>query len=425
MTLRELLESRDKMVVEMRALADTAEAESRDLNADEDTRFAELKSGIATFDKRISRGQALAEAERSAPAITVSGRGADAFEARAHEFSITKVIAAQLGETVDIGRERELSAEVRRRNPGRKFQGIAVPDEVFHVERRALGDNVMLTSGAAADLYPTQHRPDLFIDRLRSALLVERLGATVLNDLQGDQDIPRQTGSASEQWVSEDTALTDTALSFDDVTLSPTTVGAITSYSRRTLINAAPAIEQIVRNDLAAVIARAIDLAALLGDGTGNQPTGIRYTPGVSFVSGLTPTWTQILGFVSGVEMGDANVGMPAWAMAPDMVQKLRSTLKESGDAGAGYLMMEPGTLAGYPTGTTSALSSDDSPATSTIIFGAFSQLLVGYWSGTDLLINPYESAAYARGRVLVRAMRDCDVGVRHPQSFVYGELTL
>jgi hypothetical protein len=89
-------------------------------------------------------------------------------------------VIAALGEPVDIGRERELSTELRARNPGRKWAGIPVPDEVFRVERRALGDNVMLTSGVAADLYPTQHRPDLFIDRLRSQLVVERLGATVL-----------------------------------------------------------------------------------------------------------------------------------------------------------------------------------------------------------------------------------------------------
>ena len=43
--------------------------------------------------------------------------------------------------------------------------------------------------------------------------------------------------------------------------------------------------------------------------------------------------------------------------------------------------------------------------------------LLVGYWSGLDLLVNPYETTAYQKGRVLVRVMRDVDVAVRHPES--------
>jgi hypothetical protein len=55
-----------------------------------------------------------------------------------------------------------------------------------------------------------------------------------------------------------------------------------------------------------------------------------------------------------------------------------------------------------------------------TVIFGAWSQLLIGYWSGLDILVNPYETTAYARGRVLVRAMRDVDVAVRHAESFAY-----
>ena len=48
----------------------------------------------------------------------------------------------------------------------------------------------------AEPLYPTTHRPDLFIDRLRSALVVGRLGATVLDGLVGNVDIPRQIASS-------------------------------------------------------------------------------------------------------------------------------------------------------------------------------------------------------------------------------------
>ena len=171
---------------------------------------------------------------------------------------MVKAINAALGEDVDAGFEREISAEVRSRS-GRKFQGIAVPDQYFTVEQRTL-----LVGSSAAQLYPETHRGDLFIDRLRASLIVGRFGATVLNDLVGDQDIPRQTASATAQWVAEDGALTETQPTFDDVTLSPKTVGAVTSYSRRTLINAVPAIEEIVRNDLTAVIAEAIDYAGVV-----------------------------------------------------------------------------------------------------------------------------------------------------------------
>ena len=424
MTLRELLERRDAAVSEMRGLANKAEGESRDLTEDEERRFNALKSDIGDFDKRIGRAQTLAEAERAAPAVTVAGRGSDTFEARAHEFSITSVIAAQLGESVDIGRERELSAEVRRRNPGRKFAGIPVPEQVF-LERRVMLTGDATTPGAAWPLYPHQHRPDLFIDRLRSALVVERLGATVLNDLQGDQDIPRQTGSATVHWVAEDQPVDESDLAFDDVTLSPKTVGAITSYSRRTMINASPDIEQIVRNDLAAVIARAIDAAAMLGPGTGNMPLGIVHTPGVTEIAlGATTTWAQILSFPAIIQGEDADVGSLAWAMSPWAAAALQAIPQDTDVGAAGFMMPGPTTLGGYPVAVSTLLPGNPSgtPVPGTVIFGAWSQLLVGYWSGVDLLLNPYSDTAFPRGRVLVRAMRDVDVAVRHPESFVFAD---
>jgi HK97 family phage major capsid protein len=90
----------------------------------------------------------------------------------------------------------------------------------------------------------------------------------------------------------------------------------------------------------------------------------------------------------------------------------------------AGFLMEGPNALAGYPVAITSALPGYEGspPVAGTVIFGQWSQLLVGYWSGSDRLINPFESAAYARGRVLVRAMRDVDVGVRHPEAFAFSD---
>ena len=249
----------------MRKITDTAESENRDLTADEVKAFDSKKAEIVDLDAKIERAQALADIERRAPAV-VSCVGDGEYATRAREFSITKAIRAACGEAVDAGFERELSAEVARR-AGRAFNGIACPDEVLLVERRTL-----LTGSSAADLVANVHRADLFIDRLRNALVMGRLGATILNDLVGAPiDIPRQTGSSTAQWLAEDASLTETDAAFDDLNLSPKTVGAMTSYSRRTLINATPSVEQLVRNDLAQVIASAIDEKAIAGD----TPVGI------------------------------------------------------------------------------------------------------------------------------------------------------
>lgn len=422
--LHELQEARAAAVAAMRALSDKAETEKRDLTAAEDAEFSTLKTTIADLDKKIGRAQTLAEAERSAPAVVHGRLGDGAYEERARDFSLTKAFRSLLprdlgGGDVDVGFEREISNEVARRS-GRKFEGLAVPDQVFMQEKRTL-----LVGSSAADLVPNVHRADMFIDRLRNALVTARLGATYLDGLVGSPiDIPRQTGSSVAQWVAEDGSLTETDPSFDDVNLTPKTVGAMTSYSRRTLLNASPSIEQIIRNDLASVIAHAVDEKALIGTGASNTPTGILSQSGVNdMAQDGTPTWDDVLAFIAAIEGDNALDGSLGWVMNPYVKKKLRGIAKVASTDSV-MLMESPTELGGYPALVTNALSGSApgvSPAVGgTIIFGDWSQLLIASWTGVDILLNPYETTAYAKGRVMVRAMKDVDVAVRHPESFAF-----
>jgi HK97 family phage major capsid protein len=423
--LHELQEQRAAAVAEMRTLSDTAETQKRDLTADEDTKFGTLKTTIADLDKKIGRAQTLAEAERSAPAVVHGRLGDGAYEERARDFSITRAIRALPprdlgGGDVDAGFEREISAEVARRS-GRKFEGLAVPDQVFQQPQE---NRTLLVGSSAEGLTPTPLRADLFIDRLRNRLVVARLGATYLDGLVGSPiDIPRQTGSSTAQWVAEDGSLSETDAAFDDVTLTPKTVGSMTSYSRRTLLNASPSIEQIVRN-LAAVIAQAIDAKAMTGDGSSKTPTGILHTSGVHDTgAGSAIAWDEVLDFIALIDGSNALDGALGWAINPFVVKKLRSTLVDSNTAGK-MIMEEPNELAGYPALSSMQLPGGASDPTSgpesAMIFGDWSQLLVGSWTGVDILLNPYETTAYAKGRVIVRAMKDVDVAVRHGQAFAF-----
>lgn len=412
MKLHELQEQRSAAVTAMRALADKIEGESRDYTADEETRHAALKAEISGLDAKITRARDIADAERAAPAI-ITGNGKDGqYEDRARSFSVVTAIRDACGDRVDAGRERELSAELVRRT-GRAFEGVAIPDEVFLVERRTL-----TTGGAAADLVPNQHLASQFIDMRRSAIVTARLGATVLDGLVGTVDIPKQTASSTAQWVAEDGDLSATDANFTDITLGPKTVGSLTSYSRRTMINAVPAIEQLVRADLAAVVARAIDRAAIFGTGVANDPTGILATPNIFTPSLATPSWSQVLDFIASIQSADADFGSLGWIMSPRAVAKLRSTNKATSEPEHGYIMQDANTLAGYPVGTSTILSDGGSPELHTVIFGAWSQLMIARWSGLDVMANPFSDTNFPKGRISVRAMTDVDVAVRHAESF-------
>jgi hypothetical protein len=78
--------------------------------------------------------------------------------------------------------------------------------------------------------------------------------------------------------------------------------------------------------------------------------------------------------------------------------------------------------LDGFGVTRTNLVPTDgSSPETSYLILGNWSDLLIGFWSELDVLINPYVSGAYEKGNVQVRAMMTADVALRHTGSFAYG----
>lgn len=85
--------------------------------------------------------------------------------------------------------------------------------------------------------------------------------------------------------------------------------------------------------------------------------------------------------------------------------------------------MGDDGKIGGVPAYVTNqvgdVLDEDDEATARIAILGDWSQVLLGVWSEIDILVNPFESTAYRRGGVLIRAMSTVDVAVRHPQAFV------
>lgn len=416
MNLNHIRETRSAAVADMRALLKKADEEKRSLSEDESKTFEELKGKVSDLEDQEQRAAFLADQERAMSGQAVSGSGDKNFDTECRKFSITRAIASQLGQDVDAGREREISQEIARRT-GRQFDGIAVPMEIF--EERVLTTDAP-AGGPGSNIVSTDHRGDLFIDRLRAALRIRGLGATVLSNLRGNVDIPKLKQSATAAWVAENSGLSASDHQFEKVQLTPKHCGALTEFSRNMLLQSSPDIEQLVRNDFAGILAEAIDQAAISGSG-GDEPTGITNISGTLTGSLATPSWSEVLEIIEAIEEADNNG--TAWLTHPSVVRLLRSTLKESGDAGAGYLMEGAGQLAGYNlTSSTLVPKVAGSPDTATAIFGKWSDLLIGYWSAFDLLVNPYESTAYSKGNVQVRAMLTADVAVRHPESFVVAD---
>jgi HK97 family phage major capsid protein len=236
----------------------------------------------------------------------------------------------------------------------------------------------------------------------------------VLSGLVGNVEIPALKASGSAGWVAENTAIPPSDHQFRAVAMTPRHCGALTELSRNMLQQPSIDVENLARADFAAILADAVDRAALKGSGVGAEPRGILTTPGVNttvFAGAGLAKRAKVLEMIA--EIQEANSEGTAFVTSPGVVKNFRSSPLPSIDSER-FVMEEPNNLLGYSLTTTNNLSG----VPGEMIFGKWSDLLLGYWSELDILVNPYEAAAYSKGNVQIRAMLTMDTAVRHAGSF-------
>jgi HK97 family phage major capsid protein/HK97 family phage prohead protease len=346
-------------------------------------------------------------------------------EREASEFSFVRLMHALASQRRDLAPfEHEVcdaAAEAASRN-GRKrdVKGAMVP---FDVLGRAFASpmrgglaqrNIVVgdkSDGTGGQLVETTLDAGSFIDLLRNRLLMTQLGARMLTGLEGDVAIPKHTGAATAAWLGEGDAPAESTPTFGNVVLSPHTVGAWTKYSRKLLIQSSPDIEALVRMDLVDTIRIAIDACALNGSADGDAPDGIVDTAGINafnLASANAPTWAEVVNAETRVAVDNADVGALAYAMGPAIRGYLKSTPKVSGDAT--MMMTTANEVNGYRAAVSTQVPAGE------FWFGNWSDLLIGMWTGIDIVVDPYTLAT--SGGVRVVAMQDVDFGVRNAVSF-------
>lgn len=417
--LRDLLEQLDQITAELKQIV--AAAGDGEMPDDQRSRFDTLKTKADTLRARVSRQSVIDDLDRRSSGTALTGGSDNRLDAEMRSFSVVRAMAGAAGLAVDWGREREIGAEVARRS-GRTFQGICIPMAALSgpVEQRVI-TTALPAGGPGSNLVATNLLADQFIDRLRAALIIRKLGARILSGLSGNVAVPRLKGSASAGWVAENTALTASDQQVDQVTLSPKTAGALTEFSRLMLMQTTPDIEQLVRDDLAAILAQALDQAAISGPGTGNAPRGILNTTGIGSIAlganGAALAYDNVVDLMGQTQ--DANAEATSGFLGNYKVRRAALKLKDTQNRPLGEDVVFQNTPRSFTTNVPSNLTKGTSSGVcSALIYGDFSQLLIGLWSELDILVNPYESTAYSKGNVQVRAMMTCDIAVRHAESF-------
>lgn len=339
-------------------------------------------------------------------------------------FSFLKVMRAMMDPHDQKAREEakfefEVS-DAAQKLTGKTARGVLIPFDILrqplmNPSKRDLSVGV---STAGGDLVATNLLASSYVELLRNKSVLMAMGAQSLSGLVGNISIPRATGGGTAYWVGEAVDATESDQAFDQISMSPKTVGALTQYSRKLILQSSLDIESLVRNDLGAIIALEIDRVGLYGLGSSSQPLGIKGTSGINTTdfAADAPTWAEIVGLESKVNAANADVGAMAYLVNATERGVLKLTPK-IGTTFPQFMMESNGEVNGYKCYMSNQSGSKD------YWFGVWNQSMFGFWSGLDLLVDPYTGAK--AGTVRIAAHQDMDFAVRHAPSFSRGNNTL
>ena len=348
------------------------------------------------------------------------------------EYSLGRMIRSQItGKRNEASFEHELSDEIAKRT-GKDPQGFYVPG--FAWGQRS---GVMTTAATGAisgeavtdNFVPTIQRPDMFIEALRARQVLSGLGATYIPGLTNRVRMPKIATGATAGFVEEAGDVSDQSQADDGVTLQPRTLGAYADISRLLMLESVPAIEQVVQDDLLRSVADAIELAAINGSGSSGNPTGILNTSGVNDldISAGTDvaalTWADITDLVKLVEEdnGVVNANALGFLTNAKVKSKLANTSKVASTDSVMLLNDPWNSLYGYPIAFSTNVPSNLNPGdggtdASAMIFGDFSQLMIGLFGAPSIQVNPY--TGQLAGTVRISIHQEVDVAVRNAVSF-------
>jgi HK97 family phage major capsid protein/HK97 family phage prohead protease len=330
-------------------------------------------------------------------------------EKETKQYSVLRAIRAMVDKDwSQAGFERECHAAILKRAGMGEApnNGFFVP---YEVQKR---DLTASTANQGGVLVQTNVQAQSFIEMLRARTVVGQLGATMLSGLTGNVTIPRQTAAGTAVWLAnEASSITESQAVLGQLSLAPKNVGAYTEISRQLMLQSSAAADQLVMNDLVAVLARAIDLAALEGSGASGQPTGISLTAGIGAVTGTTLAYAGIIEFQSDVAAANALTPNCAYVTTPAVAALLSARQRfASTDTPLWQGSLLDATMVGFRAQTTTAVTA------ASMVFGDFSSVVIGEWGMLELAMNPY--ANFQAAITGIRAIQTVDVGIRYAGSF-------
>jgi len=401
MNLNEMKATRAKHADRFEELVNVAETENRDWTNNEQEEADLCKREVERLDGKIARRQAhedMISRQAQMGGTTVSE--AKEINRVNKSFSLSRAVnAVALGKALE-GAEAEWAQEAGREMQARGLNmsgQIGIPGNALY---RAIGDaddfGASNAAYAGAGFVPTVV-PGA-IDALRTPTMAERVGVTTINNATANLQFPRVSAKAAGTAETEVSADADSGLDMDTVTLTPTRVAAKTLWSKQLMLQGGAAVDALISRELSAGINETIDkavfAAAVAGAGDANAVAGAL-------------GYTDITDAVKAVLAAGGDLSRCAWIGSPSAM----SIVKGEAAVPSIRAVVENNQLDGFTTYFTPNLADTAGAEAGTLLFGDYAAgMLLAFFGGIDLLVDPYSNAGTAQIALHVNKFYDTAV---------------
>jgi len=284
----------------------------------------------------------------------------------------------------------------------------------FRVPQEVLERDLTVASAAGGG-YLKAGVSTSFVEALRASCALMRMGALHLPGLVGDLVLARESTAGTAYWLpTEGSGATETQQTFGAVTLRPKNIVGLTVLSQQLVRQVSPAVEAELMRSLGRTVGCAFDRGGISGSGASGEPTGILNTAGLGSAVGTSLGHAGLVELQSDLADGEveANEATTGYLTTPTVAKLLKGRY-----IGAGAVPLWSGNLWRGEIEGLAASATKQMPA-STMLFGDFSQAVIGDWGGLSIEVNPYHQ--FPSGKISIRAWYTADVAVRHPAAFSF-----
>lgn len=398
MNLNELKTLRSKNYEEHVALVELTETDGRELTNEEEARESYLNGEILRLDKKIKLRSTHEEMiARQANFAGTSVSEAKDMDRTNRNFSLSRAVEAVSHGRGLEGAEAEWAQEARSEMQSRGLQmtgQIGIPEAALF--RAGSADDFQAGGTGDGSGYVPTNVPGV-IEALRAPTMIEKLGATTIYGATGNLKFPRVSVKAIGTEETEVSADADSTLELDEVNLSPVRVANKTLFSKQLILQGGNQVDTLIAKELAAGINTTIDTAAF-----------------AKIVAGITPvagggaalTAADLFGLEKSVLAAGGNLANCKWAMSPIgwEVSRGLATVDSINAFWSGQA------FDGFPAVATPNIAAGTA-STGDLIFGDFaSGLVLAYFGGLDLLVDPYSNAGTAQIALHLNKFYDCEV---------------